>query len=70
MFKLVWLIIQDDKILKWTHMTWQKAVIFNRGFFVVIDPFSRQWRRTYMLTSPNFKMVSSFAIVTNIAVTT
>ena len=40
MFKVVRLTIQDGKILKWTHINWQKAVIFNGRFFV-IDPFSR-----------------------------
>ena len=35
----MWLIIQGGKIYKWTHVTWQKAVIFNGRFFVVIDPF-------------------------------
>ena len=48
----------------------QKAGTFIRRYFVVIDPFSRKWRRTYILISFNFKMTFSFVIVSNIAITT
>ena len=60
--------IKGGKITKGIHMTWQKAVIFNSRFFD-IDRFSYECRDTSMLTSSNFKMTFSFAIVSNIAIT-
>ena len=56
--------------MKAKHVTQQKAVIFKDRFFVVIDPFTGSGRYAYRFTSSNFKMKFSFAIVSNIAITT